>query len=56
MSTQMQLKKIASLPGLLKREKTNKVLSFSMLVLMFTLRWITETEWREGTISLEKKT
>ena len=43
MATQMQRKKIAWPPGLLERE-LKKVVSFSTLSLMFTLRWITEKE------------
>ena len=49
MATQMQLnvyiwKEIGCPPGLLEREKNNKVVSFSTLFLMFTLTWITEKE------------
>ena len=46
MATQMQRKKIAWPPGLLERKKNNnnKVVSFLVLFLMFTLTWITQKE------------
>ena len=46
MATQMQRKKIAWPPGLLERKKNNnnKVVSFLVLFLMFTLKWITQKE------------
>ena len=42
----MQRKKVAWPPGLLERNNNNnnKVVSFSMLSLMFTLTWMTEEE------------
>ena len=42
----MQRKKIAWPPGLLERKKNNnnKVVSFLVLFLMFTLTWITQKE------------
>ena len=50
----MQRKKIALPPGLFERKKNEQVVSFSTLVLMFTLTWITEKELRRR-ISLEEK-
>ena len=55
MSTQMQLKKIAWLPGLLKREKTNKVLSF-FDVIFDVYTHVDNRDRARETISLEKKT
>ena len=53
----MQRDKIVWPPGLLEREKRdNKVVSFSILFLIFTLTWITEKELgRQKSSSLEEK-
>ena len=41
-------KEIAWPPGLLERKNNNKVVSFSTLLLMLTLTWITEKELERG--------
>ena len=41
-------REIAWPPGLLERKNNNKVVSFSTLLLMLTLTWITEKELERG--------
>ena len=41
-------KEIAWPPGLLERKNNNKVVSFSTLLLMLALTWITEKELERG--------
>ena len=50
MATEMQRNRMAARDFYLRKEKkTNKVMSFSTLFLMFTLTWITEKELKRVT-------